>query len=98
MMLAFRFSCEVSNVRIVFGGCGVASCQRCHAPAGYDGANPVGGARHDCTECHRYHNGDAPRKGLGASEREGTHVFEDVRAFIGGRLEEAKPKPRAKKD
>ena len=83
---------------VLLTGCDRASCQRCHAPAGFDGANPIGGARHDCTECHRYHNGAAPREGLGASEREGTHVFDDVEAFMGGRLEEAKRKPSAKKD
>ena len=28
-----------------------------------------GGARFDCTECHRYHHGDAPLHGIGAEER-----------------------------
>ena len=46
-------------------------CQKCHArPSG--GSTPTGGARHDCTECHRYHNGDNPLHGIGAFARAGT--------------------------
>ncbi len=34
-------------------------CASCHAPAGRDASGqPVGGAGHACTECHRYHGGD----------------------------------------
>src|SRR5262249_50700643 len=34
---------------------GVASCRMCHSPARTEGGVAVGGARSDCTECHRYH-------------------------------------------
>jgi hypothetical protein len=43
----------------------VESCRRCHAPPTAAG----GGARHDCTECHTYHNGDHPLQGRGAPAR-----------------------------
>jgi predicted CXXCH cytochrome family protein len=44
---------------------GIEVCKKCHAPA----ANNSGGARTNCTECHKYHNGDAPLQGIGAEER-----------------------------
>jgi predicted CXXCH cytochrome family protein len=40
-------------------------CKKCHAPP----AKNSGGARTNCTECHRYHNGDAPLQGTGAQKR-----------------------------
>jgi hypothetical protein len=45
---------------------GMKECLQCHAPrATASGARPpVGGAGFDCTECHRYHNGDAVVMGL----------------------------------
>jgi hypothetical protein len=44
-------------------------CLACHGPtsAGKDG--PRGGARFDCVECHRFHNGDQPLQGIGAEAR-----------------------------
>lgn len=45
------------------------NCQQCHAPAGHAGGKPTGGVAYQCTECHRYHNGDAPRQGIGALAR-----------------------------
>jgi hypothetical protein len=53
----------------------VDSCLTCHAPRSGSGASARGGARFDCVECHRYHNGDAPEDwnqplpGLGAAAR-----------------------------
>jgi predicted CXXCH cytochrome family protein len=49
---------------------GIATCLQCHGPAGSspDGS-ARGGASSGCTECHRYHNGDHPLQGLGASAR-----------------------------
>ena len=46
----------------------VKSCQTCHAPASRspDGGR-IGGVDHSCTECHGYHNGDAPHQGRGSS-------------------------------
>jgi hypothetical protein len=41
---------------------GVASCQTCHGPKS---ATPGSGARSTCTECHRYHLGERPTRGLG---------------------------------
>jgi hypothetical protein len=34
----------------------ITACQRCHAPARPSRSQPPGGARHDCVECHAYHN------------------------------------------
>jgi hypothetical protein len=48
----------------------IANCRQCHAPARRTSAGPQGGVRHDCVECHRYHNGDAPLQGLGSAHRD----------------------------
>lgn len=53
---------------------GVDTCRACHSPAGtrvpLDGKEiSGGGARHSCTDCHRYHNGDHPLQGRGAAAR-----------------------------
>lgn len=44
-------------------------CKQCHAPRSHGGGTPTGGASTACTECHRYHNGDAPLQGVGARAR-----------------------------
>ena len=55
---------------------GVKTCQACHAKAGQVIELPNGqtasaaGVRHSCTDCHRYHNGDRPRQGLGSPHRD----------------------------
>ncbi len=41
-------------------------CLRCHSPASTSGSTITGGARFDCVECHRYHNGAALLAGSGA--------------------------------
>ncbi len=40
---------------------GIENCASCHAPA----SGKTGGARYDCSECHRYHGGDAAVEGSG---------------------------------
>ena len=52
---------------------GIRSCQECHAPTGTklpDDTRAVGGARHDCTTCHRYHDGANPLHGRAATTRD----------------------------
>jgi hypothetical protein len=44
---------------------GIKTCVQCHSPA----SGRSGGAGDSCTECHRYHNGDHPLQGMGASSR-----------------------------
>ncbi len=44
---------------------GMDICVKCHAPQTKSGGAVTGGARFDCTECHRYHGGN-----LGASQRD----------------------------
>jgi hypothetical protein len=58
---------------------GIDNCLQCHAPKTTSG----GGARFDCTECHRYHNGDHPLQGIGARRRAAKEVG-DVRRFLSG--------------
>jgi hypothetical protein len=54
---------------------GVESCRTCHSPADTrvtlaDGSQLTGGGvRHNCTDCHSYHNGDYPLQGRGADPR-----------------------------
>jgi hypothetical protein len=48
----------------------IAVCQNCHAPRQPAGVTVSGGASHACTECHRYHNGDASLEGRGARARD----------------------------
>jgi hypothetical protein len=62
---------------------GIANCRQCHAPADHANGQAVGGARHDCTECHNYHHGDSPMQGLGAWSRD-PHRKGDVRWFLDG--------------
>jgi hypothetical protein len=53
------------------------TCIKCHAPATSHG----GGARYDCAECHRYHNGDQPLQGKGAHSR-GVRTPMDTNKFL----------------
>jgi predicted CXXCH cytochrome family protein len=58
---------------------GIDNCVQCHAPPG----QLRGGARFACTECHRYHNGDAPGHGLGAAPRDAKAKV-DLQRFLRG--------------
>jgi hypothetical protein len=69
---------STSNADVLFKKIDV--CQECHAPPG--GSTP-GGARHDCAECHSYHNGDHPLAGLGAAARDEAHD-RSIRDFLSG--------------
>lgn len=48
----------------------IENCLQCHAPRSHAGGQPRGGARFDCAECHRYHNGDNPMQGIGATAQD----------------------------
>jgi hypothetical protein len=48
---------------------GIENCVKCHSPVRTENGQSRGGARSDCTECHRYHHGDQPLEGLGSSSR-----------------------------
>ena len=50
---------------------GISQCVACHAPAGGRERLSRAERARACTECHRYHNGDHPEQGLGASARRG---------------------------
>lgn len=58
---------------------GMDNCVQCHAPATRTG----GGARHDCTQCHRYHHGDSPLEGIGAKARD-PGARRAIDAFLAG--------------
>lgn len=51
---------------------GVESCRVCHTPNTTRDVNGIGlgGVRSNCTDCHRYHNGDNPFQGRGALDRD----------------------------
>jgi hypothetical protein len=50
---------------------GVESCRKCHTPTfTRENDRQFGGVRSNCTDCHRYHNGDNPFQGLGAAARD----------------------------
>ncbi|MCE9532462.1 MAG: cytochrome c3 family protein [Planctomycetes bacterium] len=53
---------------------GIDNCKQCHAPAERvrkDGkVVSVGGVRHNCVDCHRYHQGDQPLHGIGSPFRD----------------------------
>jgi hypothetical protein len=64
---------------------GVSTCLRCHAPRSTVGNVAHGGARSDCTECHRYHNGGEPFAGIGARNRAPSHPG-SIEEFLSGSL------------
>jgi hypothetical protein len=64
---------------------GVSTCLKCHAPRSTAGGAARGGARFDCTECHRYHNGGEPFAGAGAKNRGAPHAG-TIEEFLSGIL------------
>jgi len=65
---------------------GIENCLGCHGPAKRNGGGAQGGARFDCTECHRYHHADGTGvfQGLGAKARAPEKKFERVEDFLSG--------------
>ncbi len=51
----------------------MATCLQCHAPPSGKEDKPSGGARFDCAECHRYHNGENRMAGVGAQIESPAH-------------------------
>ncbi len=53
---------------------GIDNCRQCHAPSQRVEINgriePRGGVRHNCVDCHRYHNGDFSLQGIGSVHRD----------------------------
>ena len=44
---------------------GKDNCAQCHAPVGHDtSGKAMGGVRHDCAICHRYHDGQLDKPGM----------------------------------
>jgi cytochrome c554/c'-like protein len=63
----------------------IEMCNRCHSPAAGSGGATAAGARQDCVECHRYHDGDLPHAGRGAeSRRPPRGGTADVQQFLQG--------------
>ncbi|MFO0967985.1 MAG: hypothetical protein U0793_20700 [Gemmataceae bacterium] len=56
------------------------NCVKCHAPAS---GGPSGGVRFDCVLCHRYHDGDHPLAGRGATSRGAAHP-RAIESFLRG--------------
>jgi len=61
----------------------IDTCFGCHGPQSYGEGKIRGGARFDCTECHRYHHGDSPLQGIGAAKR-GVSVKRGIEQFLSG--------------
>ena len=62
----------------------ITTCKQCHAPNRGAGSAASGGARSDCVECHRYHNGDFPLEGIGAAVRDPKSKFSTPAQFHSG--------------
>lgn len=62
---------------------GIENCKQCHSPRRQTEHGPVGGVRHDCVECHSYHNGDRPLQGPGAAKRDPERKT-DIPGFLRG--------------
>jgi hypothetical protein len=77
---AARESTKSPDVRLIPG---METCQRCHAPSGKVDGKPQGGARFDCTVCHRYHHGSSPTPGIGAAARVPGHRL-SIEEFLKG--------------
>ena len=62
---------------------GIDTCVECHSPQAFRDGKIRGGARFDCTECHRYHHGDNPLQGIGAAQR-AVNIPRDIEQFLSG--------------
>ena len=62
---------------------GITNCIQCHGPATGRAGQARGGAGNSCTECHRFHNGDHPLQGIGASSR-GVTDRQTINRFLQG--------------
>jgi hypothetical protein len=62
----------------------VGTCQQCHAAPLRRGDKVVGGARLDCVECHRYHNGEHALQGIGAARQPALSGRVGIERFLGG--------------
>lgn len=61
------------------------TCLECHSRSRTTAEGPRGGARSDCVECHRYHNGDEPLHGVAAARRGvGDDPARTLREFLSG--------------
>ncbi len=70
---------------------GIENCVQCHAPASTGGGwlgmgstgKSSGGVSFDCTECHRYHNGDNKLQGPGATAEDARSI-RSIQQFLQG--------------
>lgn len=64
---------------------GIDNCVQCHGPQRVKDGVTHGGARSDCVECHRYHNGNHALQGIGAAARGVPEAQRlDLRQFLSG--------------
>jgi hypothetical protein len=73
---------------------GIKTCRQCHAPSHRSEGLALGGAGHECTECHTYHDGprpDAPARGLGDPARDARAEL-GLRPFLDGAADEPPPR------
>ena len=62
----------------------IKKCQECHSPVRQERGITMGGARFDCAECHRYHQGDDWLQGLGSRARAPQNRL-DLKSFLSGK-------------
>jgi len=66
---------------------GIDNCRACHAPNAKKNGVAVGGARYNCTECHRYHDADHPLAGPGSIRNDPVKKYQDSIMFRQGKRE-----------
>jgi hypothetical protein len=64
---------------------GIEICKQCHSPPGNRDGKIRGGARFDCTECHRYHHGAVSLQGTGPAKPRIT-AKRDIEQFLSGKV------------
>jgi hypothetical protein len=64
---------------------GIETCRKCHGPAETPSVSTgfAGGVDDSCVECHRYHDGDHPRRGNGARAL-GPDALKTIQDFLQG--------------
>jgi len=63
---------------------GVESCVKCHIPASTAGFTANSAAGTDCVECHRYHGGADPLRGLGPQHKQPAGRDQTIDKFLRG--------------
>ncbi|MGL4421063.1 MAG: cytochrome c3 family protein [Gemmataceae bacterium] len=69
----------------------IDSCRVCHSEARVENGQAIGGIGLNCTDCHRYHNGEHPLQGRGATARDSAQPWPNAQDFLQGREGKRQP-------